>query len=108
MDNHLPHHWVTFGWGTAVIGNNFSCLSVSGPNNTNIAAITQVGLPDGSYYTFEYNNGYGQVTKIRYYGGDNRPLRYTTPVYSGGGNDCPRVSEQHEWADWWNGMFTVP
>jgi YD repeat-containing protein len=107
--NGQTHHWATFGWGQANIGNNFPApLSNSGPNNTSIQVLTQVGLPDGSYYTFEYNNGYGQVTKIRYYGGDNRPLRYTTIAYSASGSDCPRVSEQHEWADWWSGMFTVP
>src|SRR6266446_8467792 len=92
-----PHHWATFGWGQANIGNNFSGLSNSGPNNTSIPVLTQVGLPDGSYYTFEYNNGYGQVTTIRYNGGDARPLRYTTIAYSASGSDCPRVSEQHEW-----------
>src|SRR5229473_4761599 len=103
-----PHHWATFGWGQANIGNNFSGLINSGPNNTSISVLTQVGLPDGSYYTFEYANGYGQVTTIRYFGGDARPLRYTTIAYSASGSDCPRVSEQHEWADWWNGMNNVP
>jgi YD repeat-containing protein len=40
-----PHHWATFGWGSANIGNNFSGLSKSGPNNTSIPVLTQVGLP---------------------------------------------------------------
>ena len=106
--NGVVHHWATFGWGVANIGNNFAGMNITGPNNTSTPVLTQVGLPDGSYYTFEYTNGYGQVTTIRYNGGDARPLRYTTIAYSASGSDCPRVSEQHEWADWWSGMFTVP
>src|SRR5713226_9382978 len=103
------HQWATFGWGTASIGNNFPTMIYAGPlPGTSIQVLTQVGLPDGSHYNFEYNNSYGQVSTIRYSGGDNRPLNYTTYDLPASSTDCPRVSAARVWADWWNGMNGVP
>src|SRR5713226_8812925 len=103
------HQWATFGWGSASIGNNFPTMVYAGRlPGTSIPVLTQVGLPDGSHYNFEYNNSYGQVSTIRYYGGDNRPLNYTTYDLAASSTDCPRVSAARVWADWWNGMNNVP
>ena len=97
------HEWATFGWGTASIGNNFPGLNNLGPNSTSIPVLTQVGLPDGSRYNFEYNNSYGMVSKIRHHASDNRLRRQTTYVAPANANDCPRLSERRDWAANWNG-----
>ncbi len=78
-----------------------------GPTPSTIPVLTQVGLPDNSRYNFEYNS-YGQVATIRYYAADNHQRRYTTYAYTGGSTDCPRVSEEHDWAENWNGLNGVP
>ena len=111
--NGQTHYWATFGWGTAAIGNNFPSLTNLGPNSTSIPVLTQVGLPDGSRYNFEYApNGYGQVKTIRHFANDpgnpNHERNHTTYVYSAGGIDCPRVSQRKDAAEHWTGLNGVP
>jgi YD repeat-containing protein len=97
------HEWATFGWGTANIGNNFPGLNNLGPNSTTIPVLTQVGLPDGSRYNFEYNNSYDMVSKIRHHASDDRLRRQTTYVAPASATDCPRLTERRDWAENWNG-----
>src|ERR1044072_7174843 len=107
------HVWATFGWTTIPIGDNFAGLTNLGPNSTSIPALTQVGLPDGSRYTYDYSS-YGQVSTIHYYASDSPPpatnhqRRYTNYIYSTSANDCPRVSQRRDWAESWNGINGVP
>lgn len=100
--------WVTFGWGTASIGNNFPNLTNHGPVSTSIAVLTQVGFADGARYNFEYNNTYGMVSKIRYHTSDNQLRRYTTYVTPASSTDCPRLTERRDWAENWTGVNGVP
>ena len=104
----LTHDWATFGWSTAAIGNNFPGLNNFGPNSTTIAVLTQVGLPDGSRYNFEYNNSYGMVSTIRHFAEDNHQRRYTTYVAPASATDCPRLTERRDWAEYWSNFDTVP
>jgi len=106
--NGTSHAWATFGWSNITLGNNFPSLSDAGwwPGMTT-PVLTQVGLADGSYYTFAYNT-YAQVSKVRYFGGDNRPLNYTAYDLPASSSDSPRVTAERVWADWWNGMNNVP
>jgi YD repeat-containing protein len=107
-----PHEWATFGWGTASIGNNFPGLTNWGPNSTTIPVLTQVGLPDGSRYNFEYANTYGQVSTIRHYAFDpnnpNHERSHTTYVFSADGADCPRITQRNDAAEYWTGFNGVP
>ncbi len=74
------HQWASFSYGLQYIGNSFSGLTTYGPVNQNITVLTAVNLPDGSQYSFDYNN-YGQVTKITCkwsYGGTLSMHNYVT------------------------------
>ncbi len=102
------HEWATFGWGTASIGNNFPGLNNLGPNSTTIPVLTQVGLPDGSRYNFEYANTFGMVSTIRHYASDNHQRNYTTYVTPASAIDCPRLTERRVWAEAWTGVNGVP
>ncbi|MCA1634024.1 MAG: hypothetical protein LC802_09990, partial [Acidobacteria bacterium] len=118
-DNHNPlsitqswgaqtHTWATFGYGAVTVQHGFSGLSVRGPaSGQAINVLTQVGLPDGSRYQFDYN-AYGQVAKITRLSADGNQLSYTAYDYGAGANDCPRVSGRRDWAlDWNNGAEAV-
>ena len=95
--------------GTTSIGHNFPTLNNLGPDNASIPVLTQVGLPDGSRYNFEYTNTYGMVSTIHNYAPDHSPpniiheRRYTTYVAPANAADCPRLTERHDWAENWNG-----
>jgi len=65
------HTWGTFGWETKTFTPSFSSLSPIG-SYTGIPVLNQVGLADGSYYKFEYNN-FGQVNAIKRYTSDGNP-----------------------------------
>ncbi|HXT64127.1 MAG TPA: hypothetical protein VN696_13900 [Pyrinomonadaceae bacterium] len=95
----VTHTWATFGWTWKAIG-------FPPDDGIGMDVLSQVGLPDGTRYTFDYNNStYGQVTAIHYYAADNHQRNYARYVYANSGTDCPRVSEQHEWAENWNGDY---
>jgi YD repeat-containing protein len=98
------HTWATFGWSNLTIQTGFSGLTLSGvQNGQTIPVLTQVGLPDGSRYNFEYTS-WGQVATIRNYASDNSELNHvtydmnTTAVQT----DCPRFTEERGYARDWN------
>lgn len=77
-------------------------------NNSNGAStgvLTQINLPDGTYFHFDYNT-YAQVYRITKYAADGHALNYSdynlphdNTVQQ---NDCPRFTERHDWAENWN------
>jgi RHS repeat-associated protein len=77
-------------------------------NYTGIPVLNQVGLADGSYYKFEYNN-FGQVKAIRRNTSDGDPgptgdverssISYDYPT--SGAADCPRTLASHVTAENW-------
>ena len=106
--NGQTHQWATFGYGSVYIGYNFSGLTSYGPDGSYITVLTQVGLPGGSRYNFEYNNTYGQVSTIRHYAFDGHELGHTTYDLPASTSDCPRVSARRDWAENWSGLNGVP
>jgi YD repeat-containing protein len=98
----VSHQWATFGWGNLTVSTSFSGLSVVGPQNEAVVPVlTQVAFADGTRYNFEYN-AYAQVTLVRHYAADNHQLSYTLYTMPASSSDCPRVTEQREWAEYWN------
>jgi YD repeat-containing protein len=102
------HTWASFGWATTPLQPSFSGVMVVGAANpSTIPVLHQVGLDDGSHYTFEYNAG-GQVNPIRSYRSDNAQRTYTAYDYDSPANDCPRLIDTHTWAENWTGINGVP
>jgi RHS repeat-associated protein len=104
----VEHRWATFGWETKSLTPSFSNLTPVG-TYTNIPMLTQVGLADGSYYKFEYNN-FGQANAIRRYTSDGGPSTdddvqraYVTYDYDPNPADCPRITTSHVTAENWLG-----
>jgi RHS repeat-associated protein len=101
----VTHNWATFFYGQVLVAPAFGGgLLINGPNNSNVTVLTQVSLHDGSSYTFEYNTAFGQVRRINHYESDGRLRNYTwyNMNTSSGQTDCPRFTEQHDWAEMWN------
>ena len=86
--NGQTHTWASFGWGTKIMHPSFGLPVVSTYDGETIPVLTQVGLPDGSRYNFEYTDR-GQVNIIRRYSFDNVQRSATTYSYSSPANDCP-------------------
>jgi YD repeat-containing protein len=104
--NGTVHTWASFGWGPTPIGNNIfsSAMTYAGPTpGTTIQVLTQVGLPDGSKYYFDYDGSYGVVTKIRYYAYAGNERRQATYTFNFTSTDSPRVTAERDWAASWNG-----
>ena len=102
--NGATHTWATFSFGELYMNPSFaSRTTVLGPQNTTIPVLTQVSLDDGSYYTFNYTT-FGQVNKITHYAPNATQLSYASYNLStnSGQFDCPRFTEQHDWATHWN------
>ena len=85
---------------------NFGSLYVDNVSfGQTIPVIYQVTLLDNSRYKFEWS-GYGQVTKIRRYGGltfERAWTNYNLPAYVPGQSqtDCPLFTTRTDWAyDW--------
>ena len=98
------HIWATFGWSNLTIQTGFSGLTLSGvQNGQTLPVLTQVGLPDGSRYNFEYTS-WGQAATIRNYASDNSELNHVTYNLdtSAGQTDCPRFTEERIYARDWN------
>jgi RHS repeat-associated protein len=103
--NGVTHDWATFYYGQVYVAPAFGGgLQINGPNNNYTTVLTQVTLHDGSYFTFNYNNAFGQVNRINRYAADNHILSYTSYNMNtaAGQTDCPRFTEQREWAENWN------
>jgi YD repeat-containing protein len=110
----VTHPWVNFGWGTVTMQTSFTNMTVVGPQNgAIIPVITQVSFSDGSRSNFNYT-AWGQVYQIASYGADSVLRNWTgynlpgsewlaTSVQS----DCPRFTEQKEWAGAWNNNQVV-
>ncbi len=101
----VSHLWATFEYVEVYVAPAFGGgLQVSGPNNTNTAVLSRVNLHDGTYFTFEYNTAFAQVKRIKRYAADGHLLSYTSYNVdsSPGQMDCPRFTEQRDWAENWN------
>src|SRR6185369_9487773 len=102
------HNWATFGWTTKTIQPSFSGVMVVGATNGyTFPVINQVGLDDGSYYTFEYN-AWGQLNPMRSFRSDSVQRAWTSYDYEVPVDDCPRLIDTHTWAENWTGINGVP
>ena len=103
----VTHNWATFSYGSVFFNYNFPGLQADAPANGSFVAVpTQVGLGDGSSYQFTYNT-WGQVYQITHLAPDGHTLAYTSYNLPADAttaqSDCPRFTEQREWAQDWNG-----
>jgi YD repeat-containing protein len=114
------HVWATFGYTNVTLQPSFSNLAVMGDQpGTIIPALSQVGLDDGSYYKFSYNQ-WGQVWKATHYAADSlnaqgqpndsHALNYTRLDLPGSDltaaspqTDCPRFKDEKTWVE--NGLM---
>ena len=99
------HYWATFSYGQVCVAPGFGGgLQINGPNNNYVTVLTQVSLHDGTYFTFNYNAAFGQVKRINHYAADEHLLSYTSYNMNSnsGQTDCPRFTEQRDWAENWN------
>ncbi len=102
----VSHDWATFSYGQVWVAPAFGGgLQINGPNNNYVTVLTRVSLHDGTYFTFDYNNLFGQVKRINRYAADEHLLNYTSYNMnsSSGQTDCPKFTEQRHWAENWNG-----
>jgi RHS repeat-associated protein len=102
----VSHDWATFSYGQVWVAPGFGGnLQINGPNNNSVTVLTRVDLHDGSFVTFNYNDAFAQVKRINNYAADGHLLNYTSYNMnsSAGQTDCPKFSEQRDWAEYWNG-----
>ncbi|HEU4872448.1 MAG TPA: S8 family peptidase, partial [Pyrinomonadaceae bacterium] len=100
------HNWATFNYGQVYVAPAFGGgLLVNGPNNNYTTVLTQVNLHDGSYFVFDYNAAFAQITQIKHHASDNTLLNYSyyNLNTAAGQTDCPRVTARRDWAKDWNG-----
>ena len=100
------HTWATFGWGNLSMQPTLPGV-VGTHSGEVIPVLTQVGLDDGSHYTFEYNAN-GQVNLIRRYTSDNVQRSYMGYDYAPSADGSPRLTGQRVWAENWTGVNGVP
>jgi YD repeat-containing protein len=101
------HNWAVFAYRNPdlTIQTNFPGLTVLGPST--IKPLEKVTLSDGSVFNFDYTS-WGQVRKISNVASDGLTLlnyrSYNLPIdASSSASDCPRFTERHDWAAYWNG-----
>jgi subtilisin family serine protease len=102
----VSHDLATFSYGQVWVAPAFGGgLQINGPNNNYVTVLTRVNLQDGTYFTFDYNGAFGQVNRINHYAANDHLLSYTSYNMnsSAGQTDCPKFSEQRDWAEYWNG-----
>ena len=102
----VSHDWATFSYGQVWVAPAFGGgLQVNGANNNYVTVLTRVSLHDGTYFTFDYNDLFGQVKRINHHAADEHLLSYTSYNMnsSSGQTDCPKFTEQRHWAENWNG-----
>ena len=93
----------TFAYSDLEVETTPSELKLVGPaNGSKITVLTQVGIPDGSRFQFDYTS-WGQVWRITKYAPDGHALNYVsyhltsdTRTSSAG---VPRVTEMRNWAE---------
>lgn len=107
------HTWASFTYGQLYVQPNFPGLYVNGPNYSYQTVLSSVTLSDGASYGFDYTS-FGQVWKIRSHRANGflqNYIAYNLPgsdyLGSSAQSDCPRFTEQHDWADTWNGNNEV-
>ncbi len=101
------HQWVSFSWSTRNMQNSFAEAAVIGIRNGNsVPVITQVGLNDTSYFTFDYTNSL-QVSVIKNYFG-TLERNATTFGYETPAGDVPRLMSSSVSAENWTGINGVP
>jgi len=93
----------TFSYADLTIQTNFSGLKVIGPSNgSRITVLTQVGVPDGSHYQFDYTS-WGQVWKITKFAPDGHALTYVSynlpQDATAALTSSPRATELHNWIE---------
>jgi RHS repeat-associated protein len=99
--------WATFVYSDVYMAPDFGNMRIHGPKNQNVSLLTQVNLPDGSYYKFDYTS-FGQIWAFRHFAADNHQRSYTSynlPTTSQ--TDCPRFNQETVWAENWNGGSAV-
>ncbi|MBA3242041.1 MAG: PD40 domain-containing protein, partial [Acidobacteria bacterium] len=102
------HVWASFGWGAMSLQPAASGLAAVGMySGESIPVLAQVGLGDGSRYTFEHTSA-GQVNIIRRFISDDIERSRVTYVYASTADDGPRVMESRVRADNWTGINDVP
>ncbi|HEU4796796.1 MAG TPA: S8 family peptidase, partial [Pyrinomonadaceae bacterium] len=102
----VTHDWATFYYGQVYVAPAFGGgLQVNGPNNNYTTVLTQVNLHDGSYFVFDYNAAFAQITQIKHYAPDTSLLNYTyyNLNTAAGQTECPRFTARRDWARNWNG-----
>ncbi|HEU4932509.1 MAG TPA: RHS repeat-associated core domain-containing protein, partial [Pyrinomonadaceae bacterium] len=102
----VSHDWATFSYGQVWVAPAFGGgLQINGPNNIYVTVLTRVSLHDGTYFTFNYNDLFGQVKRINHHAADGHLLSYTSYNMnsSSGQTNCPKFTEQRHWAENWNG-----
>src|ERR1043166_356881 len=106
--NQVTHNCATFTYTTTAIATSFvQGLNVYGP--ASVKTLSSVTLADGSHSDFSYTS-WGQVWKVSGYAADNHLLGYRSynppgsPLLATSSQlDCPRFTERHDWAQYWNG-----
>jgi YD repeat-containing protein len=101
------HNWARFEYADKTINTNFTGLTIFGPaNGQTFHALAKVQLGDDSAFTFDYTT-WGQVNKVTALSPDGSLLNYVSlnlpPDQTTAQSDCPRFTERHDWAAYWNG-----
>jgi hypothetical protein len=99
----VTHTWASFTHSNITIDTNFSGVYMLWPqDNATMSVLTRITLGDGSYLDFEYN-AFGQVNKVKGYASNATLQSQTRFVYDTPTADCPRATDEYEWARYWNG-----
>ena len=105
----VTHYWARFEYAGVPIDFNFGNMAVLGlTDNSTPQMLSRVKFADNSYVNFSYTS-WGQVWKVSTYAVDNHLLNYrfynlpqtADPLVPFA--DCPRFTERHDWAQYWNG-----
>jgi len=105
----VTHYWARFEYANVSIDYNFGGMTVYGPaDNSTLKMLSRVKLADDSYFDFSYSS-WGQVWKVSNFAADTHLLNYrfynlpqtADPLVPFA--DCPRFTERHDWAQYWNG-----
>lgn len=108
--NGSPHTLANFSWGSPLTMDvsGFTGAAVVGAyTGESLPVLRGVGLPDGSFYSFDYNI-VAEVTMIRSYRSDNVQQAYAAFDYQHFANDCSRLTQTRVWADNWSDLNGVP
>jgi YD repeat-containing protein len=93
----------TFGYSDLVVQTNFPGLKVVGTTNgSTLTVLTQLGVPDGSRYQFDYTS-WGQVWRVTKYAPNGHALTYVSydllQDATAALTDAPRATELSNWIE---------